>query len=229
MTIALHATGGADSTFDPTRTHAHFCRACVIFHHAHSAWINISKDLKSPRHRFVFTSITFFDVVANITHCPFSLFSHQFLHHPDFQRPQRPWQGVAETAQAHTLAGVECLTERLTQLQTQVMRPSSPELPQPHGHIAHAEAIPPDSHHDFQCQDDVKTFAAIRSIQQQQTEFFRRSDLQASRNRWQIMCRVDFAFRKLVQFRTENLLQKQLSSSQSKWKSDRDTCAFAER
>ena len=143
MTTALHATGGADSTFDPTRTHAHFSRACVNFHHANSAWINVSKDDKSPRHRFVFTSISFFDVVANITHCPFPrFFSHQFLHHPDFQRPQRPWQGVAETAQAHTHARVECLTERLTQLQTQVMSPSSLELLQLHGHIAHAEAIP---------------------------------------------------------------------------------------
>ena len=69
------------------------------------------------------------------------VFSHQFLHHPDFQRPQRPCQGVAETAQAHTLAGVECLTERLTQLETQVMSPSSLEFLQLHGHIAHAEAI----------------------------------------------------------------------------------------
>ena len=41
------------------------------------------------------------------------------LHHPDLQYPQRPWQGVAEAAQAHPLAGVGCLAEWLTQLQTQ--------------------------------------------------------------------------------------------------------------
>ena len=61
------------------------------------------------------------------------------------------------------------------------------------------------------------------SAKQQHAEFLQRSDLQASRNRWQITCRVDQASRKLVQFRTENLLQQQFFSSQSKGKRDRDT------
>ena len=84
---------------------------------------------KSQCHRFVFhvhlltwcrysTSLT----VRSRVFCLHLPLHH---HHPDLQHPQRPWQGVAETAQAHPLTGVG-LAEWLTQPQTQVMRPSSP-------------------------------------------------------------------------------------------------------
>ena len=53
------------------------------------------------------TSLT----VLSHVFCP-----HLPLHRPDLHNPQRPWQGVAETSQAHPLAGVG-LAEWLIQLQ----------------------------------------------------------------------------------------------------------------
>ena len=63
---------------------------------------------------------------------------------------------------------------------------------------------------------DLEGFAALRipavaSIQQQ-TEFFQRSDLHASENIWQVMCRVDQATGKLGQFWDGELLQQRFSS-----------------
>ena len=50
---------------------------------------------------------------------------HLPVHSPDLQRPRHPWKGVAANAQAHPLARVG-LAGWLTEVQTQVMIPSSP-------------------------------------------------------------------------------------------------------
>ena len=103
-----------------------------------------------------FTFISFLDVVAQHpslsvpTFCP-----HRPLHHPDLQHPQRPWQGVADTAQAHPLAGVS-LIEWVTQPKHR-LRAQALQLLQLHGHTPiHL----PDSHHDLQCQDDATVISA---------------------------------------------------------------------
>ena len=78
----------------------------------------------------------------------------------------------------------------------------------------------PDNHHDFQYQDDAtviattdpeglpRSGASSSSKQTAAAEFPQYSDLQASGNRWQVMCRVVQVSRKLLRFRTENLLQR---------------------
>ena len=97
---------------------------------------------------------------------------------------------------------------------------------------AHTPIHLPDCHHDFQSQDDATVISTVdpekvcRTLKhpavakQQQAEFLQRSDLQASGNRWQIMCRVDQASRKLGQYRTESKREK---------RSRHKRCAFAER
>ena len=69
------------------------------------------------------------------------------------------------------------------------------------------------SHHDFQNQDDATVISTIdpeglpHSGASRSSKTAASSDLQPSGNRWQIMCRVDQASRKLWQIRTEKLLQ----------------------
>ena len=70
-----------------TRTHAHFSRARVTFH---SCALCMAQGEKSPRHFQCFTTISSFDVVVE---CPSS--SLLSVQSPDFQRPRRPWKGVA--------------------------------------------------------------------------------------------------------------------------------------
>ena len=117
-------------SIDPTRTHAHFSRQRVPSHSCALCMAQVFKvKVSASSFRVSFPS-RFFDVVAQhpvlSVHRVFCV--HLLLHHPDLQHPQRPWQEVAETAQAHSLAAVG-LAEWLTQLQKQVMSPSSPVSP----------------------------------------------------------------------------------------------------
>ena len=109
------------------------------------------------------------------------------------------------------------------------------QLLQLHGHGAHADPpprqptrFPVPRQHYRDLHHRSRGFAALRSIQQQQAskqlqaEFPQCSDLQASGNRWQVMCQVVQASRKLGRFRTKNLSQRTIFSSQSKGKRDRD-------
>ena len=162
MTTALHATGGADSTFDPTRTHAHFSRARVNFHHAHSAWINISKDDKSPRHRFVFTSISFFDVVANITHCPFPRFFFSPISPPSRLSASSTSMARSCRNSPSAYARWSGMSDRKaypapnTSYEPKLSRTSSAAWTHRtrRGHLS-------DSHHDFQCQDDATVISTL--------------------------------------------------------------------
>ena len=53
-----------DTTPDWTGTHTFFSLSVSHFTHAHSAWLKMFQSEKSPRHRFMLTSISFLDVVA---------------------------------------------------------------------------------------------------------------------------------------------------------------------
>ena len=71
---------------------------------------------KSPRRHFVLTSISFLDVAEkhpSLLSCP-----HQPVQDPDFQRLLHPWEEASWKTPASPLAGVGCLAEWLTQLQT---------------------------------------------------------------------------------------------------------------
>ena len=119
---------------------------------------------------------------------------------------------------ASPLAGVGCLADWLTQLQTQVMSPTPPTSSAAWSRstrrstsptatsISSARTTLPWSPPQIQkvCRAQEHPAAASN---QQLAEFPRCSDLQASGDRWQVMCRVDQASRKLRQFQTENLLQ----------------------
>ena len=76
-----------------------------------------------------------------------------------------------------------------------------------------------------------RTQKHLAVAKQQQAEFLQRSDFQASGNRWQIMCRVDQASRKLGgHFRTENMLQQQFKFTvEREERSRHKRSAFAER
>ena len=98
---------------------------------------------------------------------------------------------------------------------------------------AHTPSHFSDSHHDFQNQDDATVISTIDPVcrtqkhlavaKQQQAEFLQCSDFQASGNRWQIMCRVDQASRKLESNFGQRSVVTTIFSSQSKGKRDRDT------
>ena len=135
-------------------------------------------------------------------------YPHQPAHCPDFQRlQQHPWEEASGKTPAEPRSlewdvwpnGQPSSEHRLWAQPLQLL--------QLHGHGAHADPRrqPPrfpvprwrrcDLHHRS------RRFAALRSIQQQQkhqlAEFPQCSDLQASGNRWQVMCRVVQASRKL--------------------------------
>ena len=76
--------------------------------------------------------------------------------------------------------------------------------------ISSARTRPPRSPPQIQkvCRTQEHPAAASK---QQLAEFRQCSVPQPSGNRWQVMCRVDHASRKLERFRTENLLQQSFS------------------
>ena len=144
-----------------------------------------------------FTSISFLHVVGQHP----SLFVPDFFYphlplHPNLQHPQRPWQGVAETAQAHPLQTqvMSPTPPTSSAIWTRSTRRSPPRFPVPRRRYRDLQQI------QKVCRTQEHPAAA-------RAEFPQCSDLQASRNRWQVMCRVDQASRKLERFRTENLLQ----------------------
>ena len=80
------------------------------------------------------------------------------------------------------LAGVGCLVEQLTQLQTQVMSPTPPASSATWTRSTPFNLV--DSHHDFPCHgdatvistmEDSEGFVALRSIQQQQANSSKQS------------------------------------------------------
>ena len=156
---------------------------------------------------------------------------HLRLHHPDLQHPQLPWKGVAETAQAHPLAGVG-LAEWLTQHQTQVMSSSSPTYSATWTQRTR-RAISPIATTISRTRTKPNVISTIDPVcrtqkhlavaKQQQAEFLQRSGFQASGNRLQIMCRVDQASRKLGSNFGQRICCNNNFSSQSKGKRDRDT------
>ena len=117
-----------------------------------------------------------------------------------------PWEEASEKNSASPLAGVGCLAEWLTQLQTQVMSPIRPTSSAARIRSTR-RSTSPTATKISSCQDDATLISTTdpeglphsgsSTTEQQQAKFLQRSDLQASGNRWQIMCRVDKAYRKL--------------------------------
>ena len=178
------------------------------------------KGEKSPRHHFVLTSISFLDVVAKHPSLffPSKSYPYQLVQDPDLQRLIHPWEEASEKTPASPLAGVGCLADRLTQLQTQVMS-TTPSNFFSYMDTVHTPIHLPDSHHDFPCQDDATmtsttdreglphSGASSSSKHTAASGVPSTFGLQASGNRWKVMCRVDQASKKLRQFRTDNLQQ----------------------
>ena len=80
---------------------------------------------KGVRHHFVLTSISFLDVVAEHSSLSFptSFYPHQQAQDPDLQRLPHPWEEASgkKKKPPSPPAGVGCLAEWLTQLQSQIL------------------------------------------------------------------------------------------------------------
>ena len=120
----------AQNTSPDAHTRTFFSLSVSHFIHAHSAWLKLFCGVKRVRVILsVFTSISFFDVVVerSLSSFPTSpiLTCRLAVQTFSVQRPQRPWEEAAEKTPVHPHAGVGCLAEWLTQLQTQVLSPTS--------------------------------------------------------------------------------------------------------
>ena len=145
---------------------------------------------KSPRHHFVLISISFLGVVAENS----SLFcstSHILTNRIKIQtfRVCNMYEKKLQLLQLHSGHGAHADPP----IRTRTTPPSS----QPHK----IQKVCPRS----RASSSSKQTAA--ASKQQLAHFSQCSDLQASGSRWQVMCRVDQASRKLGRFRTEQLLQ----------------------
>ena len=243
-TVRKATEGCGQHTWPDAHTRTFFSLSVSHFTHAQSAWLKMFQGEKSPRHHFALISISFLDVVAKHSSLFFDTspiltnrltiqtFSVHNINGRKLQgKTLRACCGisgrVANPAPNTGLGGGEEITASDTS----------------HGNRAFVEFTFIIWDHDFQCQDDATVisrhwpwrFAALRSIQQQQAnsslaEFLQCSEfVQASGNRWQVMCLVDQASRKLWRFRTETLLQQRFLVHSRKGREIDNRCAFVER
>ena len=110
------------------RAHTHFFSLRVSHRtHAHSAWLKLFRWKASASSFLCSLPSRSLMSLLNVPCRPFP----QVLSSPagslsTIQRPQRPWEEAVDKTLASQLAGAGCLVEWLTQLQTQVMSPTSP-------------------------------------------------------------------------------------------------------
>ena len=231
--------GCGQHTWPDARTRTFFSLSVSHFTHARSAWL---KMLKVKRVRVIilrsFPSRSLMSLL-NIPHCSFP----QVLSSPtgSLSRLSASTTSVGRSFREKPCElAVGFLAEWLTQLQTQVVSPTPPtssatwtrstrRFTSPtETTISSAKTTPPWSPPLTLkvCRTQEHPAAASK---QQQAEFLQCSDFQASGNRWQVMCLVDQASRKLWRFRTETLLQQRFLVHSRKGREIDNRCAFVER